>query len=125
MGRISIIFEMTSNDNDSRIVFDLGNSLGDVEIKDIVFDRVLVGTLGVGEVQKKVNLYPNPVMEQLNYFNDSYQNMKIYDDNGRMIKAMDIALGFNELAMDFLKPGLYFVIFKGDEGHTFSKIIKL
>lgn len=120
-----LLFVMNSDDNDARIVFDMGNSLGNVEITDIIFDRVIIGTLGVGDVERRMQLYPNPVRDSFYYFNEHFENMNIYDYNGRVIKAMDIAYGHHEVPMDFLKPGLYFVVFKGTEGSAFKKIIKM
>ena len=101
--------------------------------------RVYTGTLTQGEIQalydsanlstngvslKSVNVYPNPVQDQLFIDNDEVETVEIYDMVGRKISAKTVTN--NSLSLGSLSKGIYMLSFNDRQNNYISslKVVK-
>lgn len=67
----------------------------------------------------KINYYPNPANEVLHINSDRNISIQISDMNGRILKEVsDINSGLNEIDLQNIKSGIYFLIIRDDEKTT-------
>jgi serine protease AprX len=78
------------------------------------------------EMNKLVNLYPNPAKEFLNYslpLDFNLNKVTISDSLGKVIKQFEVP-NDNRINISELETGMYFINFKGDKNSTTKKFIK-
>lgn len=83
---------------------------------------------GINEmmVEKNVNLYPNPVNDQVHVSIDNYelQSIKIYNTIGEIAFEKDMRDQNSKLDVSFLNRGIYFIEMQTNAGCTTKKLIK-
>ncbi|WP_438988702.1 Ig-like domain-containing protein [Polaribacter sp.] len=96
-----------------------GDITGDFYIDDLKGPQ-LQGTASVNDFEKtKFSFYPNPANNAIYFSNlDSDKEVKVYDVNSKQV--LRSMTNNNELSINSLKPGFYFVEIEG----TFQKLIK-
>ena len=96
-----------------------GGITGDFYIDDLKGPQ-LQGTASVNDFEKtKFSFYPNPANNAIYFSNlDSDKEVKVYDVNSKQV--LRSMTNNNELSINSLKPGFYFVEIEG----TFQKLIK-
>ena len=78
------------------------------------------------EMNKLVNLYPNPAKEFLNYslpLDFNLNKITIYDPLGKVIKQLEVPSN-SRINISELERGIYFINFKGDKNSTTKRFIK-
>jgi hypothetical protein len=78
-------------------------------------------------VMNTFSLYPNPTRGQINLALDRFNNVEIYDLNGRIVKAFNGAFTRNDsFDISDLSVGMYMVRVEGDNNQMMtSKLIKM
>lgn len=66
-------------------------------------------------------LYPNPTVDKVNIDTKSECKMYIYNNIGQQLKELNLVVGYNEVNLDFLPSGTYFL--RTENGSTL-KILK-
>jgi len=96
-----------------------GGITGDFYIDDLKGPQ-LQGTASVNDFEKtKFSFYPNPANNAIYFSNlDSDKEVKVYDVNSKQV--LRSMTNNNELSINSLKPGFYFIEIEG----TFQKLIK-
>jgi len=96
-----------------------GGITGDFYIDDLKGPQ-LQGTATVNDFEKtKFSFYPNPANNAIYFSNlDSDKEVKVYDVNSKQV--LRSMTNNNELSINSLKPGFYFIEIEG----TFQKLIK-
>lgn len=90
------------------------------------FNVLLLGTSNDELVNKSVEVYPNPVLEQINIrLNDPYNSIisaKIIDLSGALV--LESLSTSTQLNTSQIKPGIYFLELKTSKGNVVKKIVK-
>ncbi|RYE26256.1 MAG: T9SS type A sorting domain-containing protein [Sphingobacteriales bacterium] len=68
-----------------------------------------------------ITVYPNPAVNSISV-NGNYNNAKIYDLNGKMIKAS--SMSNNSIIVSELPAGVYTILLNGDNGSATSRFVK-
>lgn len=78
------------------------------------------------ESKPLVHIYPNPVQEWIHISSNSIQEVFLYDVNGSLVahRFNPIASENLQLAVDFLKTGVYFLEVLTDSESIFQRILK-
>lgn len=123
----TFVFDMKTTDNSSRIVFDLGNSTSDFSIKEVLLEEiVLVPPTNANVIEDfSSTIYPNPVIDYLYVNNtDDFEEYRIINMQGRILKQSKLVPFLNEINLDQLPAGIYFISLTGDNELLTSKLIK-
>ncbi len=122
----TFVFEQSVNDNFARIVFDLGNSDVDFVITDFLLEAiVLVPPTNAEKINDyKTSIYPNPVADHLIVNNlDEFKTYSIVNINGICLHNGKLNPFQNQILVDKLAAGVYFVSLTGEQKLT-VKILK-
>ncbi|QIA08693.1 cellulase family glycosylhydrolase [Draconibacterium halophilum] len=123
----STVFDMTTTDNYARIVFDLGTNASDITIEYITLESVEIQFPTSVESVKilKSKIYPNPTYNQLFIDNqDDFQQLQLKTIDGQTIQQTQLANHLNEITVDKLSSGIYFVTLSNQVLQQTFKIIK-
>lgn len=123
----TFIFEMQVNDNDARIVFDLGKSMAGFIIKKIVLEEIVLVPPTSSKFTKsyKSTIYPNPTSLRLFINNlDEFEEWSILDMQGSILKKQRLRPFINQVETESLPSGMYFVKLVGEGKKLTTKIIK-
>lgn len=73
-----------------------------------------------------LNLYPNPSGNYLNIVSDAMmQNVKVYDDTGRLIQSLNLSNCFYKIDLNQLHNGVYILEISTDKGIIKRKFTKI
>ncbi len=123
----TFMFDMTQNDNNARIVFDLGTSDVDFTMTDFLLEEVVLVPPAEATIAPdfKTTVFPNPVGEQLFVNNlDNFSQATVLNINGKVISKRVLSPYLNSLSTNDMPPGIYLVRLSGDKGSISLKIIK-
>jgi len=127
MEEYSYTFDMTTNDNDARIKFDLGTSTADVYFESIVIESIELQdpTTSIAIKEYKSEIYPNPVTNRLTINNfDHFEQLIITNINGSKILNRRLNNQSNFIDVSHLASGIYFVSLLNQKNRLTTKIIK-
>jgi len=69
------------------------------------------GTVGLDELaRQQVTLFPQPATSEVNWANNTFQSVDIYDSMGRMLHRIPVN-GKTAMSIDFLSSGMYVLVF--------------
>jgi hypothetical protein len=121
------VFDQNEDDNTARIAFDLGKSDVDFTISDFLLEEiVLVPPTGLKELnQFNSTVYPNPAAKKV-YINnvDNFTQYSILNLNGEIIIKQKLNPFVNEAKIDYLIPGMYFIVLSNGSKNLTLKILK-
>ncbi|MDX8340309.1 cellulase family glycosylhydrolase [Draconibacterium sp. IB214405] len=123
----SFVFDMTTTDNNARIVFDLGTASPDISFEYVTLESVELQFPTAVELIKNVKsrVFPNPVQEKLCIDNtDDFQQLTITDVYGQIFKQNQLTNQLNEISVNELSSGIYFVTLSNQSNRHTVKIIK-
>lgn len=123
----TFIFEMQTSDNNCRIVFDVGNSTADFTIKEILLEEIVLvpATSSTMIEDYHSTIYPNPANHKIFIKNlDEFEEYLVLNVNGGILKNGKLNPFLNEIDIDFLPSGMYFVRLLGQNKRFSSKIVK-
>ena len=123
----SYTFDMTKNDNDARIKFDLGTSDANVHFESIVLESIQLQepTSAIAVQEYKSKIFPNPVSNQLTINNfDHFEQLVISNINGSTIFSQQLSEQSSQIDFSQLTPGMYFVTLLNKNDRLTTKIIK-
>jgi endoglucanase len=124
------VFNMTSTtDNMARIVLDLGSKLGNIQIKSIKLEEVILdfsSSLTGLDDESLLNIFPNPVLNELKFEqNLGEQNaILIFNKLGQNIVQFS-NIKTNSIDISSIQSGEYFIKIMTTDGVYFSKFIKM
>lgn len=104
-----------------------GYSLWEFEVYGVTAKSGLSETTTNYNNMNEVDMYPNPVIDQLNLklpSADSYNELSIYDFSGKMILRQKIAAKEVRVNLNGLKSGLYMLMLNGSQQNKTLKIVK-
>lgn len=75
-----------------------------------------------------VSMYPNPAQHML-YLESTSQDLEldqfeITDQSGRVVRAGDLSVGRNDISLEGLAPGIYFVRVESNKGSAVERFVK-
>ena len=123
----SYVFDMTTTDNNARIVFDLGTATPDISIEFLTLESVELEFPTSVELSEDVKscVFPNPAKTNLFVNNtDDFQQLQILNINGHQVKQSQLSLGINKISVNELSSGIYFVTLSNRVEQQTFKIIK-
>nr|WP_319267824.1 cellulase family glycosylhydrolase [uncultured Draconibacterium sp.] len=123
----SYVFDMTTTDNNARIVFDLGTATPDISIEFLTLESVELEFPTSVELSEdvKIRVFPNPAKTNLFVNNtDDFQQLQILNINGHQVKQSQLSLGINKISVNELSSGIYFVTLSNRVEQQTFKIIK-
>lgn len=128
--KVSIYFEYFSNDlpDSASIIFTSSiNGFDPIAGSTLLLDQISLDYEGnsLKEISKHhLDLYPNPSEDGKFYFSNEYnfKTCKVYEMQGALVSSID--LFNNEINLDKLKSGIYFLNLLNDKSQNYtSKII--
>ncbi len=123
----TFVFDAAQTDNAARIVFDLGLSDADVTVTDIQLEEVvLVPPSKAGFTERfKTSAYPNPVKDKLIVNNlDEFKKIAILNIRGSVVISGTLQNYTNNINLENLSPGMYFLQLSGQNKTHSIKILK-
>jgi len=123
----SYVFDMTTTNNNARIVFDLGTATPDISFEYVTLESVELQFPTSAELVKNVNsrVFPNPANDKLFIDNtNDFQQLLITNINGQLVKQRQLSNHLNEISVDELSSGIYFVTLRNQSNRQTVKIIK-
>ena len=123
----STVFDMTTTDNNARIVFDLGTATPDISVEFVTLESVELQLPTSAKLVKNVKsrVFPNPTKDKLFINNtDDFQQLTITDIKGQLVKQRQLSNHLNEISVDELPSGIYFVTLRNQSNRHTVKIIK-
>ncbi len=123
----SFIFDMNITDNNTRMAVDLGDSDVNFHIKDIVIESIVLVPPTSANIIKNYNstIYPNPVANKLFINNlDEFKEYSIINIHGSILRSEKLNPFLNQIEIDNLPSGMYFITLYGEDKRFTSKIIK-
>jgi len=75
-------------------------------------------------LDKTVSFYPNPIRDVLNIETPKTGLVKIFDQNGKTLRILDIESGQNQIQLQDFPKGIYFLLIENEEGVFHHKLIK-
>ena len=127
MTEYSYIFDMNTDDDAARLVFDLGISSEDVYFKSIVLESVELQYPSSAAITKNVSsrIYPNPVKGQMLVDNlDGFSQIVVQNIQGSILLKQSLNTYKNEIDLSNLASGIYFVSLLNQTDKFTMKIIK-
>ncbi|WP_010522921.1 T9SS type A sorting domain-containing protein [Aquimarina agarivorans] len=112
------------------------NHLGDESINTMRVDWVhtfklvedaTLSTFDVTNPNELTTIFPNPVKGELNVYLVDLQKeatASIYDNNGRLIKTKQLESKKDQLLLDDLTSGIYFIKINNGSSETYKSIVK-
>ncbi|MBK9733944.1 MAG: T9SS type A sorting domain-containing protein [Saprospiraceae bacterium] len=103
-----------------------GNTSGDNNVTGtLTLNSSAISSISENEILSKVSVSPNPARDVLNIAGENISNVRIFSSNGRM--ELNYNNVQNEINIQTLAHGLYFVIISDVDGNVLSrhKLIKL
>ena len=80
----------------------------------------------IAQEELDVKLYPNPASDFIQLeINAEQSQVYIMNGNGQMVKQFDNLLSNDRIQIDYLSPGLYFMVVKNHEQQVVKRFIKL
>jgi len=123
----NFLFDMKTTDNNARIVFDIGKSVSDVTITAVKLEEVELQwpTSAVTEPVFESQVYPNPWNDRL-YINnlDEFETVSVINLQGRIIATSKIVPLLNQVAVENINPGLYFIRLARKDRELTLKVVK-
>jgi len=123
----SYVFDMTTDDDNVRIVFDLGLTDVNVSFKSVVLESVeLQDPTSVEIVENfKSRIYPNPVNGPLLVDNlDGFEQILVQNIQGSTLINQSLHQYKNEIDLTHLASGIYFVSLLNQTDKFTVKIVK-
>ncbi len=106
----------------------VGNSRGGIELFDIQLNGIISGIEKFNVVKPQINLYPNPVNDELNIQTNSNIPLKkaiLYDLQGKLLASHELENNNSILNIAAYKPGLYLISIENSLNQIFFyKILK-
>lgn len=121
------VFDMTSNDEQARIAFDLGLSGSDISFEYIKLESIVLQqpTSAIYLKDVKTKIYPNPVNEQLVIDNqDDFQELTLLNVQGIVVRKQQLYASENSSNLAGLPSGIYFVMLSNQNYRHTTKILK-
>jgi hypothetical protein len=83
-------------------------------------------SVGINEIgsDNTINIYPNPVTNNITIETPQQATIEITDIQGRLIKTLEVNAGKTSVDVSTLPSGVYIVKAKTEKGVTFKKIVK-
>ena len=123
----TFVFDQNVNDNSARMVFDLGKSAADFIITDVKLEEIVLvwPTSAVSIENYKSKVYPNPVSDNV-YINnlDGFREYSILNVQGGVIKSGNLSSYKNQLNIETLSPGMYFIQLRNESIWLTIKLLK-
>ena len=123
----ALVFDMSSDDDAARIVFDLGSSSETVYFESVVLEEVELQTPTSSAVINTSNssVYPNPADEQLIVDNqDEFETISIRSINGKLLLQETLSPSTNTIYTGQLASGIYFVSLQNQNNRFTQRIVK-
>lgn len=78
------------------------------------------------ELENYISIYPNPLQEELsvNWNTSEIAELSIFDLKGKIILVQELSSGINNIRMEHVPSGVYFLQFKLQDQLLFKKIVK-
>jgi hypothetical protein len=127
MNEYTYVFDMKTDDNAARLVFDLGQTADDLTFKSIILEEVTLQfpSSAIEPMHHKSTIFPNPVNDILMVENsDHYDEICIHNMLG--VKMLEKNLDQFQTQVDLrnLTSGIYFVSLQNQKNRFTTKIIK-
>lgn len=123
----TFVFDQSATDNFARIAFDLGKSDLDFSITDFLLEEVVLQWPSGANVVNdyKTTIYPNPASDKI-YINnlDEFKEFSILNISGGIIHNQILKPFLNQVAIQHLPSGMYFISLKRDNDLHSIKILK-
>lgn len=123
----NFLFEMKTSDHNARIVFDIGKSASAVTITGVKLEEVVLQwpTSAERKPDFESKIYPNPLTDMLNLNNlDEFETVSMINLQGRVVVSQKIVPYLNQIPLESLAPGLYFVRLARNDREFTLKVIK-
>jgi hypothetical protein len=90
------------------------------------FITKLNSTVGIDDkpIEQRSLIYPNPVVDNFNITTEEKSIIKLYSENGIMLKTRNLDIGNNLIDVSTYKPGIYFIRMIVDDKVLIDKFIK-
>lgn len=127
MTEYSMVFDMTSDDEAARIVFDLGSSAETVYFESVVLEELELQIPTSAEIigTSKSTMYPNPVDQELIVDNrDAFDELCIRSINGKLLLKEALHPSINTIYTGQLASGIYFVSLQNQNNRFTQRIVK-
>lgn len=122
----TFIFDMQSTDNNARMVFDLGNSSADFEVKEIIVEEIVLQwpTYNYELNEIKSAVYPIPGKTVVTIINsDNFERFEMLNIHGGIVKSGLLHPDKNSLNVTDVPSGMYFLqLSTGIQKSTFKWI---
>jgi hypothetical protein len=121
------LFDMKSADNNARIVFDIGKSASGITVAEVKLEEVVLQWPTLTEITPTFQsaIFPNPMSNTLNINNlDEFETVSIINLQGRVVATHEIVPNLNQIHMENLVKGLYFVRLARNDREMTLKMIK-
>ncbi len=123
----TFIFDMTITDNNARMAVDIGKYDVNFSIKDIVIESIVLVPPTSANIIKSYNstIYPNPATNKLYVNNlDEFEEYSIINMHGGILKRESLNPYLNEINIESIPIGMYFVTLSGEGKKFTTKIVK-
>ncbi|WP_297095037.1 cellulase family glycosylhydrolase [uncultured Draconibacterium sp.] len=123
----SYTFNMTKDDNNARIKFDLGASDSDIYFESIILEAIELETPTTVSLhaEVKTKVFPNPATNQLCVSNsDDFEQLIISNANGTIVLSKQLSEHLNQIGISQMPPGIYFVTLLNQHNRFTTKMIK-
>lgn len=123
----TFIFDMSTTDYNTRLVFDIGNSSEDFELKDVLIEEIVLSppTESTKIKTRDLQVYPNPVTDVLTVNCPEYEGIiKIFNLAGQVVLQQKLNSGLNRIPSKRLSKGTYLATIKTQNQYQSVKIIK-
>ena len=75
-------------------------------------------------LDKSLSFYPNPVRDILNIQTPKTAVVKIFDQNGKTVRVLEVNSGQNQIEFQDFPKGIYFLLIENEEGVFHHKLVK-
>ncbi|CAN5168339.1 hypothetical protein BH23BAC1_BH23BAC1_22850 [soil metagenome] len=122
----SFVFNMSNpTDLQARIVFDVGKTMGNIEITEVKLEEInMVVTALWPDQNIRFRFYPNPVYSHLHLSGDkSFRQALLYDLKGRKLEEFVLSEAEISINLEKYSPGIYMIRLLGNKGNY--RILKI
>ncbi len=96
----------------------------DPSLGEVIYNPIHCSDMGIpAYAQPQISLYPNPAQHRVHFTTVSnFNRFSIFNLYGKLIRQSQLTAGQQSIDLS-LKPGLYFIVFKGDQQQVTKKLV--